>query len=270
MIFLWSGVFFASLIFAQDPAALLPENNTVPGWTKSNPRFACQVGTAHTCDELSNYIDGGAVVYCNLGYVSSAFEGYGNGTTDVCIQIYDQGTAANALGVYQLFYDNMVSYERIDTLGDSARLEIQLFTSELLFISDKFFVRVVMWAIDSALIEAGKQLASHVATGVIAVEKGGKPAVISTASPIMANPEPSTGILWITYRAQQATDKVECLIYDCAGRYICPVDLRLLDALFSGFWNGLTYARRPVSAGHYLVLVKQGHHIAVKKFIIQK
>lgn len=82
-----------------DPVDMLPMDNDISGFTRKG-------APAVMTDAQSIYdaIDGAAEKYIELGFVEGVFQKYGNGSTDLDVAVFNQGTHANALSVVTEFY----------------------------------------------------------------------------------------------------------------------------------------------------------------------
>jgi hypothetical protein len=84
---------------ASDPADLLPIDNDISGFTKKG-------SAAIMTDQQSIYnaIDGDAVRYIDYGFMEGVKQLYSNGSVDIDVQIFNQGTQKNAEGIFRQFY----------------------------------------------------------------------------------------------------------------------------------------------------------------------
>ncbi len=98
-------IFFAQCRVSKDPGAgadptdLLPRDNDISGYTQKG-------SAAVMTDQQSifNAIDGEAQKYIDYGFQEGVNQLYSNGSIDIDIQIFNQGTQANAQDIYNLFY----------------------------------------------------------------------------------------------------------------------------------------------------------------------
>lgn len=134
-------------VLSQESKNLLLAENEINGWT-FDLDSSCNEGFAKDCTSLFEAIDGGAEVYIERGFVTGSYDGYTDGTNDICIEIYDQGSAANAYLVYH-YYDTTASnstltpYMNVPNLGDSAHIDTSyLFDYVLELIQSNFFIRL--------------------------------------------------------------------------------------------------------------------------------
>lgn len=125
-----------------DVSDFLPGDGDVTGWaTEGSPREAN--------DESSLYdiIDGGAAVYVEWGFqqgVEQAYAGTVAGTAaGAVIRVFDQGTVANASGVFQ---DERVAPPGAipwTDVGDSARVRTDLFQDQGIDLrQERYYVEV--------------------------------------------------------------------------------------------------------------------------------
>lgn len=84
---------------ASDPTDLLPADNDISGFLRKG-------GAAVMTDQQSIYnaIDGQAEVYIDYGFAEGVKQLYSNGTVDIDVQIFNQGSEENALGLFDRFY----------------------------------------------------------------------------------------------------------------------------------------------------------------------
>lgn len=149
---------------SDDPTAegLLPKENEVSGWVFDTDSL-CNEGTANDQQSLFDIIDGGALEYTNRGFVEGAYKGYNDGSYGICVEIYNQGSSANALSVYQAMEDGV--YMPVSSLGSNARLDTALlFNYEIELAEDKFFVRLTTVDIKT---EQYKQAAISIAQNIV-------------------------------------------------------------------------------------------------------
>ncbi|HUI91848.1 MAG TPA: hypothetical protein VLX68_06320 [Chitinivibrionales bacterium] len=82
-----------------DPADYLPIDNDISGFVKK--------GSVSTMtDEQSIYaaIDGAAQTYITYGFQEGVVQLYSNGSIDINVAIFNQGTEQNALDLFNFFY----------------------------------------------------------------------------------------------------------------------------------------------------------------------
>jgi hypothetical protein len=144
------------------PADLLPDDNDISGWES--------VGVydeANDYDALYDLIDGGAELFIDNGFVSAAFQIYTNCTGGACtdvpvrVRIYDQGTEANAVAVY----DRVATGIGIpwDGAGVEARIDesaLAVYTIE--FWQRNMFVQVLIEEKSDDALNIAKLFASHI------------------------------------------------------------------------------------------------------------
>ena len=84
---------------SSDPADLLPIDNDISGFVKK--------GSLSTMtDEQSIYaaIDGAAQTYINYGFQEGVVQLFSNGSIDINVAIFNQGTEPNAQGLFNFFF----------------------------------------------------------------------------------------------------------------------------------------------------------------------
>lgn len=83
----------------SDPADLLPMDNDISGFKrKGSPAIMTDY------QSIMDAINGAGEKYIDFGFVEGVQQFYSNGAIDVDIQICNQGTQANAEGLFQEFY----------------------------------------------------------------------------------------------------------------------------------------------------------------------
>ena len=144
------------------PADLLPDDNDISGGES--------VGVydeANDYDALYDLINGGAELYIDNGFVSAAFQIYiacvGGACSDVPVhvRIYDQGTEANAVAVY----DRIATGIGIpwNGAGVEARVdESGLATYTIEFWQRNLFVQVLIEEKSDDALNIAKLFASHI------------------------------------------------------------------------------------------------------------
>jgi len=82
-----------------DPVDLLPADNDISGFLKKG-------SAALMTDAQSIYdaIDGAAEKYIELGFQEGVFQKYSNGSSDIDISVFNQGSPANSEATLQEFY----------------------------------------------------------------------------------------------------------------------------------------------------------------------
>ncbi|MBU1700885.1 MAG: hypothetical protein KJ970_13995 [Candidatus Eisenbacteria bacterium] len=78
-----------------DPLTLLPNEGFCSGWLADGAP-----GTAYTLEELTEFIDGGAFLHDQYGFTAAVFQNYLFGTVAASINLYNQGTAEGAEGLF--------------------------------------------------------------------------------------------------------------------------------------------------------------------------
>ncbi len=148
-----SIIFFSYIsIMGQETKDLLLADNEIAGWVFDADSIPCNTGLSNNDTSLFEVIDGGAEVYLDRGFTTGAYSGYTDGTADnyICVEIYNQGSAANAYLVYH-YYDTIVTNDstgytpwvNIPDLGDSAHIDTTyLFEYVTELIQKNFFIRL--------------------------------------------------------------------------------------------------------------------------------
>ena len=150
----------------KTPADLLPGDNDISGWAG--------VGAyeeANDYDGLFDLINGGAEAFIDNGFVSAAFQFYENCIGNVCstalvhLSIYDQGSEANAMAIY----DRVATGIGIpwDGAGMEARIdEGGLATYMVEFWQRNFFIQVIIEEKTDEALNIAKLFASHVSSKI--------------------------------------------------------------------------------------------------------
>lgn len=154
-----------------DPLYLLPADEACPGWARDGSAL-----TAYTPEQLAEIIDGGAYLYVTYGFVAAAFQNYaaeiGGQPVASTVAIFNQGTAENALALYQ----DPASGEGAPVAGwpgsGAARVQSGFGSVTLQFREACFFVSVVLMPGEEATIPEARCLAE----AVLALVQGATPA----------------------------------------------------------------------------------------------
>ncbi len=270
-------IFFINVtIVGQETKDLLINDNEISGWVFDADSIPCNTGVANDNPSLFDAIDGGAEVYLDRGFVSGAYSGYTDGTPDneICVEIYDQGTAANAYLVYQ-YFDNVSSvntYIDIPDLGDSAQIDTCFLVDYVLeVIKDNYFLRFVCRKDDPS-----KQ--SMISFAQRVVEK---------SVPIIHNPDnlklknsytnisvfPSNGnfLFKITLRANyfEKSKVPELSIYNSKGLLIQKLGLRPFGSEnYIALWDGKNKSGKTVAKGVYTAVIDNKRMFSRQNFVI--
>lgn len=133
------------------PEDLLLKDNEISGWERSG-----QCWVASSYGELTNYINGEAVIYTSRGFVESAFQIYQGSvlenTETVELRIFDQGNQKNAESVFDELVNQMSSPIEWDPgVGEQAKIERFPLAQRIIFWKSKYFIA---FSISSGLEEA--------------------------------------------------------------------------------------------------------------------
>jgi hypothetical protein len=84
---------------AADPADLLPIDNDISGFLKKG-------STSVMTDQQSifNAIDGEAQRYIDYGFIEGVKQLYSNGSVDIDVQLFNQGSETNSQSLFERFY----------------------------------------------------------------------------------------------------------------------------------------------------------------------
>lgn len=139
---------------AGDVVELLPEPDSVPGWTlKEEPR-------TYSPEDLYEYIDGNADLFVSYGFVRAAVGDYVARDTRegwVTVDVYDMGAPLHAFGVYRAERAEGVSPLGIGAEGYSSE-------GMLAFWQGRYYVKVL--TIDGDVADAARALAEKTAAGI--------------------------------------------------------------------------------------------------------
>jgi hypothetical protein len=258
-----------SITFCQVPTHLLPGDNDVSGWVVDN-NSACPSAEVTTDSGLYDAIDGGAGTYVSRGFEAGVFEGYTNGSTEICLEIYSQTNADSAGALYQA--TAIGEYRVISGLGDGARLDtLGLFSNALEMIIDKYFVRFIINSKEASDVEAAKALGQVVADKHVAVEKA--PVLLlhsGSDGALVGFPDPASQGCFFEFRGP-VSGRQTCNIYDCRGRLV-----RMLALSKIGFrhyrvhWNGLNGKSERVMEGRYMARITGGGETYSCPFVVQR
>jgi hypothetical protein len=136
---------------AADPSDLLPLDNDISGFLKKG-------SAAVMTDQQSIYsaINGDAVRYIDYGFMEGVKQLYSNGNVDADVQIFNQGSAANAEGLYRQFRPS--SFESIDNIKALVLINQSLSGSyEILYQRDNIFMRVTTTQKTDFVLNMAKQ-----------------------------------------------------------------------------------------------------------------
>ena len=174
MIYRWIGLFllFTCLFFcskknATNPKAvstedLLTRDNEMSGWTRAGEHW-----NASSSGDLTNYINGEAVVYTNRGFVEASKQEYqgtvlGN-TESVEVRIFDQGSSANAKSVFDELVRQMSNpLDWSDKVGKEARIERFSLSQRILFYKEKYFISLIITSGSDEALDVLKTFAINV------------------------------------------------------------------------------------------------------------
>lgn len=138
--FLW--LFLALHCFLHIPAGysanlgdLMPDPSLTWPWS-TNGQVRFYVG-----DRLYHYINGGAEVYYEYGFIRVAVQEYMNGSQSMVVEIYEMETSAGAFGIYSLNRDD--SRPAIE-IGDDGTL----YDYSVSFWQDRFYINVMAYTAD--------------------------------------------------------------------------------------------------------------------------
>jgi hypothetical protein len=85
----------------ETPAKVLPKDNEVEGWTKHRPL------RHYAGEDLYEYINGGAEIYHEYGFVQVVVQDYINDAgKSVSVEIYEMASPASAYGIYTFKTDS--------------------------------------------------------------------------------------------------------------------------------------------------------------------
>lgn len=256
--------------FSQTPEELLPEENEIAGWVFDTDSI-CNEGTADDPQSLFDIIDGGAEVYTSRGFVAGAFDGYSDGSYQLCVEIYDQGFIDSALSVYKATYDG--EYKPIANAGDSARLDtVPLFNFEIEMLVNKFFVRIS--SVDTkeeAYVQAAIAMAQNIAGEVGIIEK---PIHQNFSSVNHISVSYTKNYYSITIKGtglfQGKNNIPEALIYNNKGQNIRNIPLQSSQKGFKAAWDGNNKAGQQVAKGQYTVVIRSDKGLISKSFTKDK
>lgn len=119
-----------------DPADFLPIDNDISGFVKKG-------SLSSMTDEQSIYaaIDGAAQTYITYGFQEGVVQLYSNGSIDINVAIFNQGTEANSQGLFNFFYPT--SPELISTKNPIVVVDLSQATSYTIqYAKQSIFLRV--------------------------------------------------------------------------------------------------------------------------------
>lgn len=134
-----------------DPTDLLPLDNDISGYTQKG-------SAAVMTDEQSifNAIDGGAQKYIDYGFQEGVSQEYSNGSIDIDVQIYNQGTQTNAQDLYQYFFPT--APEILSTANPMVVVDNSLpSTYQILYTKESIFMRITTTEKTDIALNTAKQ-----------------------------------------------------------------------------------------------------------------
>ena len=157
MILMLSSLCFCSKKNSTQPEVvttedLLIKDNEISGWKRTGLHWV-----ANSSGELSNYINGEAVLYTNYGFVEAAkqeYEGTVLGNTEtVELRIFDQGKTANAKAVFDEVVRQMSSpIDWSEGIGTAAKIERFSLSQRIVFHKSKYYISLtISTGVDEAL-----------------------------------------------------------------------------------------------------------------------
>ncbi len=142
------SIFFI-IIFRASGSELVPKDNFVPGWTKSE---SLQVFVKN---ELYAHINGGAELFYEFGFEDLMLQRYKNGEREIDIEIYRMESPASALGIYLYKNRTVTPIEGINALNSGNRSQVNIVKSEYFFLINNY-------SFDESLIPVMINLANRV------------------------------------------------------------------------------------------------------------
>jgi hypothetical protein len=110
-------------------AALLPADHAVDGWTRvDSPRVFAQA-------DLYGYIDGGAELFLEFGFVELTLQKYRSGANEVAVEVYRMADPVAATGIYLMRRGK-------ETRDPAFAARHTVNPHQLLFTRDRFYVSV--------------------------------------------------------------------------------------------------------------------------------
>jgi hypothetical protein len=122
----------------------MPQQNEISGWNRAAGGDGSWLAT--NASELQTQINGGSELYTNHGFVEAAMQSY-TGTVNAqsgvaCeIQVYDQGSAADAVAVFD--HPNNVFTNPItpsNPPAEKAQISRELFSYRMKFVKGQYYV----------------------------------------------------------------------------------------------------------------------------------
>jgi hypothetical protein len=156
MLALLCGVGLSGAVWAADITTLFPASNEITGWTTS---AAVAVYDTHT---VWGPYDGGAIPFVDNDMQYMGVQTYTNNGNEVQIQLYDQGSAANARIIYGIKKSEFATYETVAGLGDSARADklSGMFTYTFEFLRGQYYATISCPNTEPLFTEAKKLTAA--------------------------------------------------------------------------------------------------------------
>jgi hypothetical protein len=121
---------------SSDPADLLPIDNDISGFLKKG---SASVMTDQ--QSIFSAIDGEAQRYIDYGFQEGVKQLYSNGSIDIDVQLFNQGTETNAQGIFERFYPT--SPQLISTKNPIVVVDLSLSTGyTVLYTKQNIFLRI--------------------------------------------------------------------------------------------------------------------------------
>jgi hypothetical protein len=143
------------------PEDLLPKDNEISGWTRTEEFWTARGGA-----ELSSYINGGAALYENYGFVECAAQVYEGAVLEIIEKvrmiIFDQGNSENTSSLFEEYLRQMSSPIEWNEAGTGARIERFPLSQIIVFYRSKYFVSLTITSGSDEALEVLKQFAKNV------------------------------------------------------------------------------------------------------------
>lgn len=141
---------------------LLVKSNEISGWQRTGQHWS-----AGSSSELTNCINGEAVIYTNHGFTEGTEQGYQGKLSEHAetleLRIFNQGNTANAKAVFDEIVSQMSSpVDWKDGAGQAAKIERYTLAQRIVFYKSKYFIALSISTGQDAALDILKTFANNV------------------------------------------------------------------------------------------------------------
>ncbi len=132
-----------------DITALLPEDGTPEGWSRSGSPSLFEGGA------LFDYINGGADAYYDRGFERLVAQLYESGGIEIQLEIYDMGSPAGASAIFE---ENTAGMDTSTDFGERSTQDAY----QISFFRGRYYVSVLAYSSGDPTVEAMAEVAEFV------------------------------------------------------------------------------------------------------------